>query len=299
MDYMKKLPFTGSGVALVTPFNADGTPNYEKLDEILEMHIANKTDAVIICGTTGESSTMPGDEHLEVIKHAVETVGGRIPVIGGTGSNDTQYAVEFSVEAEKYGCDGVLCVTPYYNKASQKGLIAHYTAIANAIKIPVILYNVPSRTGVNIAVDTLKELAKIDNIVAIKEASGNISYAMKVRSEVPELYMYSGNDDMIVPLMSIGAKGVISVVANILPEETHNICELYLNGETDKSAALQLEMLDLINNLFIEVNPIPVKTAMNLLGYEVGPLKLPLCDMEEKNLEILKKSLKDYGVKKL
>lgn len=296
---MKKLPFTGSGVALVTPFNADGTPNYEKLDEILEMHVANKTDAIIICGTTGEASTMPDDEHLEVIKHTVETIAGRIPVIAGTGSNDTLHAVEFSAEAEKYGCDGVLCVTPYYNKATQKGLIAHYEAIANAIKIPVILYNVPSRTGVSISVETLKELAKIDNIVAIKEASGNISYAMKVRREVPELYMYSGNDDMIVPLMSIGAKGVISVVANILPEETHNICEYYLKGETDKSIALQLEMLDLINNLFIEVNPIPVKTAMNVLGYEVGHLKLPLCDMEEKNLEILKKSLMEYGVKKL
>lgn len=296
---MKKLPFTGSGVALITPFNPDGTPNYEKLDEILEMHIANKTDAVIICGTTGEASTLPDDEHLEVIKHSVETVAGRIPVIGGTGSNDTQHAIDFSVKAEEYGCEGVLCVTPYYNKATQKGLVAHYKAIADSIKIPVILYNVPSRTGVNMSVAALKELAKVDNIVAIKEASGNISYAMQVRREVPELHMYSGNDDMIVPLMSIGAQGVISVVANILPEETHDICELYLKGETDKSLALQLEMLDIINNLFIEVNPIPVKTAMNILGYEVGGLKLPLCDMEEKNFEILKKSLEDYGVKKL
>ncbi len=296
---MKKLPFTGSGVALITPFNPDGTPNYEKLDEILEMHIANKTDAVIICGTTGEASTLPDDEHLEVIKHSVETVAGRIPVIGGTGSNDTQHAIDFSVKAEEYGCDGVLCVTPYYNKATQKGLVAHYKAIADSIKIPVILYNVPSRTGVNMSVAALKELAKVDNIVAIKEASGNISYAMQVRREVPELHMYSGNDDMIVPLMSIGAQGVISVVANILPEETHNICEWYQKGETEKSLALQLDMLDLINNLFIEVNPIPVKTAMNVLGYDVGGLKLPLCDMEEKNLEILKKSLEDYGVKKL
>ncbi len=296
---MKKLPFTGSGVALITPFKADGTPNYEKLDEILEMHIANKTDAIIICGTTGEASTLPDDEHLEVIKHTVETVAGRIPVIGGTGSNNTQHAIEFSEKAEEFGCDGVLCVTPYYNKATQKGLVEHYKAIANSISIPVILYNVPSRTGVNISVAALKELAKVENIVAIKEASGNMSYAMQVRKEVPELYMYSGNDDIIVPLMSIGAKGVISVVANILPEETHNICEYYLNGELDKSLGLQLEMLELINNLFIEVNPIPVKTAMNVLGYDVGGLKLPLCEMEEKNLEILKKSLKDYGVKKL
>ena len=192
-----------------------------------------------------------------------------------------------------------MCVTPYYNKASQKGLIAHFKAIAQAISIPVILYNVPSRTGVSISIPTLAELAKIDNIVAIKEASGDIGYATKIRRRVPELYMYSGNDDMIVPMMSIGSKGVISVVANILPEQTHNICEYYLKGEVEKAMTLQLEMLDVINNLFIEVNPIPVKTAMNVLGYEVGPLKLPLFDMEEKNLEILKNSLKEYGVKKL
>jgi len=296
---VKKLPFTGSCVALITPFNFDGTPNYKKLDEILEMHIKNKTDAVVVCGTTGEASTLPDSEHLEVIKHSVKTVNGRMAVIAGTGSNYTDHAVEFSKKAEEFGCDAVLCVTPYYNKATQKGLVLHYTKIANAISIPVILYNVPSRTGVNISVEALKELAKIENIVAIKEASGNMSYAMKVRREVPELYMYSGNDDLIVPIMSIGGKGVISVVANILPEETHNICEYYLNGEVEKSAKLQLEMLDLINNLFIEVNPIPVKTAMNILGYEVGGLSLPLCEMEEKNLEILKKSLKSYGVKKL
>lgn len=296
---MKKLPFTGSGVALVTPFKADGSPNYEKLRELVEMHIANKTDAIIICGTTGEASTLPDYEHLEVIKKCVEYADGRICVIGGTGSNDTQHAVDFSVKAEEFGCDGVLCVTPYYNKSTQKGLVAHFKAIADAISIPVILYNVPSRTGMTIAIPTLKELAKVDNIVAIKEASGDVGYAMKIRRAVPELYMYSGNDDMIVPMMSIGGKGVISVVANILPEETHNICEYYLNGEVEKAIALQLEMLEVINNLFIEVNPVPVKTAMNVLGYDVGALKLPLCDMEEKNLEILKNSLREYGVKKL
>lgn len=296
---MKKLPFTGSGVAIVTPFKADGSPNYEKLRELVELHIANKTDAIIICGTTGEASTLPDYEHLEVIRKCVEYADGRICVIGGTGSNDTQHAVEFSVKAEEFGCDGVLCVTPYYNKSTQKGLVAHFKAIADAISIPVILYNVPSRTGMTIAIPTLKELAKIDNIVAIKEASGDIGYAMKIRRAVPELHMYSGNDDMIVPMMSIGGKGVISVVANILPEETHNICEYYLNGEVEKAIALQLEMLEVINNLFIEVNPVPVKTAMNVLGYDVGALKLPLCDMEEKNLEILKNSLKEYGVKKL
>lgn len=296
---MKKLPFTGSGVALITPFNPDGTPNYEKLKELVEMHIANKTDAIVICGTTGEASTLSDPDHLEVIGKCVEYSAGRICVIGGTGSNDTKHAIDFSVAAEKLGCDGVLCVTPYYNKASQKGLVAHYKAIADSIKIPVILYNVPSRTGVNISIPALKELAKVENIVAIKEASGDIGYAMKIRREVPELYMYSGNDDMIVPMMSIGGKGVISVVANILPEETHNICQYYLDGKTDEALKLQLDMLDVINNLFIEVNPIPVKTAMNVLGYEVGGLKLPLCDMEEKNLEILKNSLKEYGVKKL
>lgn len=296
---MKKLPFTGSGVALITPFKADGTPDYEKLDELLEMHIANKTDAVIICGTTGEASTLPDDEHLEVIKHAAETVNGRIAVIGGTGSNDTQHAIDFTVKAEEYGCDAVLCVTPYYNKSTQKGLVAHYKAIADAVSIPIILYNVPSRTGVNIAVSTLKELAKIDNIVAIKEASGNIGYVMKIAHEVPELHIYSGNDDMIVPIMSAGGKGVISVVANIMPEETHNICEYYLDGKVSESLKLQLDMLELINTLFIEVNPIPIKTAMNVLGYNVGGLKLPLCDMEEENLNVLKAVLKKYGVKKL
>ena len=299
MFFMKKLPFTGSGVALITPFKEDGTPNYEKLDEILEMHIRNKTDAVIVCGTTGEASTLPDDEHLEIIKYTVKTVAGRIKVIGGTGSNYTNHAVEFSKKAEEFGCDGVLCVTPYYNKATQKGLVEHYKTIANAITIPLIMYNVPSRTGVNISVEALKELAKVENIVAIKEASGNMSYAMRVRSEVPELYMYSGNDDLIVPIMSIGGVGVISVLANIFPEETHNMCEYYVNGETEKSAKLQLDLLDIINTLFIEVNPIPVKTAMNILGYDVGGLKLPLCDMEEKNLEILKKSLKNSGAKKL
>ncbi len=296
---MKKLPFTGSGVALITPFNPDGTPNYEKLKELVEMHIANKTDAIIVCGTTGEASTLSDPDHLEVIGKCVEYAAGRICIIGGTGSNDTKHAIDFSVAAEKLGCDGVLCVTPYYNKSTQKGLVAHYKAIADSIKIPVILYNVPSRTGVNISIGALKELAKVENIVAIKEASGDIGYAMKIRREVPELYMYSGNDDMIVPVMSIGGKGVISVVANILPEETHNICQFYLDGKTDEALKLQLSMLDVINNLFIEVNPIPVKTAMNVLGYDVGGLKLPLCEMEEKNLEILKNSLKEYGVKKL
>lgn len=296
---MKKLPFTGSGVAIITPMFEDGTPNYEKLNELIEMHIANKTDAIVICGTTGEASTLPDDQHLELIRYTVEKVAGRIPVIGGTGSNYTDHAIEFSQKAEEYGCDGILCVTPYYNKTTQKGVVAHFKAIADSVKIPVILYNVPSRTGMSISIPALKELAKVENIVAIKEASGNMSYATQIRREVPELYMYSGNDDLIVPVMSIGGKGVISVVANILPEETHNICEYYENGEVSKALDLQLEMLDVINNLFIEVNPIPVKEAMNILGYEVGPVKLPLCAMEDKNRQILENSLKEYGVKKL
>lgn len=291
----KTLPFTGSGVAIVTPFDGEKT-NYDELGKLLDMHIEKKTDAIVICGTTGEASTMPDEEHLAAIEYTVKRVNGRIPVIAGTGSNHTKHAIELSQKAESLGADGLLVVTPYYNKTTQKGLIAHYTAIANSVKLPIILYNVPSRTGLSFAIPTLKELAKIDNIVGIKEASGNISYVAKVAAEVPELYIYSGNDDMIVPLMSLGAKGVISVVANILPEETHNICAEYLNGNTKSSLELQLKMLNLINNLFIEVNPVPIKTAMNLLGYNVGNLRMPLCEMENSNLEILKKSLTDYGL---
>lgn len=292
----KTLPFIGSGVAIVTPFTENGT-NYDVLGELIEMHISGGTDAIIICGTTGEASTMPDAEHLAAIKYTVEKAAGRIKVIAGTGSNDTAHAVELSKKAEEYGADGLLVVTPYYNKASQKGLIAHYSTIANAVKLPVILYNVPSRTGVNIAIPTLKELAKIENIVAIKEASGNISYTAKVAAEVPELHIYSGNDDMIVPIMSLGGKGVISVVANVLPKETHDICQKYLDGDVSGALALQLKLLNLINTLFIEVNPIPVKTAVRLMGYNVGPLRMPLCDMEEANLEKLKAAMTDCGIK--
>ena len=292
----KTLPFTGSGVAIITPFDGLKT-NYDELGRLIEMHIAKKTDAIIICGTTGEASTMPDEEHLAAIEYTVKKAAGRITVIAGTGSNDTAHAIELTKKAEALGADGILSVTPYYNKTTQKGLIAHFTAIANAVKIPVILYNVPSRTGMSFAIDTLKELAKVENIVAVKEASGNISYAAKVAAEVPELYIYSGNDDMIVPILSLGGKGVISVVANILPEETHNICEYYFNGEVEKSRRLQLDMLDLINKLFIEVNPVPIKTAMNLLGYNAGNLRMPLTDMDEGNLEKLKKALTDFGLK--
>lgn len=294
----KKLPFTGSGVAIVTPFNKDGV-NYDALGSLIEMHIANSTDAIIICGTTGEASTMPDEEHLAVIKYTVEKAAGRIPVIAGTGSNYTDHAVQLSQKAEEFGADGLLQVTPYYNKCTQKGLVKHFTTIAESVRIPVILYNVPSRTGVNISIETLKELSKTENITAIKEASGNISYTAKAAAEVPELYIYSGNDDMIVPVMSLGGKGVISVVANILPKQTHDICRLYIDGDTKASLKLQLSMLDVINSLFCEVNPIPVKTAMNILGYDMGELRMPLCEMESANLEKLKNSLTAFGVKKL
>ena len=291
----KKLPFTGSGVAIVTPFDGDKT-NYDALGELIDFNIENGTDAIIICGTTGEASTMPDSEHLAAIEYTVKKVAKRVPVIAGTGSNETAHAIALSKKAEELGADGLLVVTPYYNKASQKGLVMHFSAIANSVNIPVILYNVPGRTGVNIPIPVLKELAKIDNGVAIKEASGNISYTAKVAAEVPELYIYSGNDDMIVPIMSLGGKGVISVVANIMPKETHQICQYYLDGETDKATKLQLDMLGLINDLFIEVNPIPVKTALRLMGKNVGNLRLPLCDMEEGNLAKLKASMQKHGL---
>lgn len=294
----KVLPFTGSGVAIITPFDGNKT-NYDELGKLIEMHIANKTDAIIICGTTGEASTMPDEEHLAAIEYTVKKAAGRICVVAGTGSNDTAHAVALSKKADALGADALLQVTPYYNKATQKGLVAHFGAVAEAVSIPIILYNVPSRTGVSISIDTLKELAaKYENIVGVKEASGNISYTAKVAAEVPELYIYSGNDDMIVPVLSLGGKGVISVVANIMPEETHNICKYYFDGEVEKSRELQLKMLDLINKLFIEVNPIPVKTAMNMMGFNAGNLRMPLTDMSESNKEALRQSMMNMGLLK-
>lgn len=242
---------------------------------------------------------MPDHEHLSAIEYTVKRVAGRVPVIAGTGSNDTKHAIALTKHAEDLGADAILSVTPYYNKASQKGLIEHFRVIAEAIKIPMILYNVPGRTGMSFSIPTLKELAKIPNIVALKEASGNISYTAKVAAEVPELALYSGNDDMIVPVMSLGGLGVISVVANILPEETHDLCAAFSEGNVEKARQLQLSMLDLINKLFIEVNPIPIKTAMRELGYPVGNLRLPLCEMEEENKKTLMAALSAYGVQKL
>lgn len=291
----KTLPFTGSGVAIVTPFNGE-TTNYDALGELIEWHIAEGTDAIIICGTTGEASTMPDSEHLAAIEYTVKKVAGRIPVIAGTGSNETRHAIELSKRAEELGVDGLLQVTPYYNKTTQKGLIAHFSAIANAVKVPVILYNVPSRTGVNISIPVLKELAKLDNIVAIKEASGNISYTAQVAAEVPELYIYSGNDDMIVPVMSLGGKGVISVLANVMPKETHEMCQKYLDGDCAAATKMQIDMLDLVNTLFIEVNPIPVKTALNLMGKNAGNLRLPLVDMADDTLAKLKAVMQKHAL---
>ena len=291
----KTLLFTGSGVAIVTPFDGYKT-NYDAFGKLIEDQIEKGTDAIIVCGTTGEASTMPDAEHLAAIEFAVKTVNGRIPVIAGTGSNETAHAIELSKKAEELGADGLLQVTPYYNKTSSKGLYEHFKAVAEAVNIPILLYNVPGRTGVNIPVPVLKELAKIPNIVGVKEASGNIGYTAKIAAEIPELYIYSGNDDMIVPVLSLGGKGVISVLANVMPKETHEMCAAFFDGDTEKARELQLKYFDLIKALFIEVNPIPVKTALNLMGFDAGNLRLPLTEMAEENLEVLKASMKKAGL---
>lgn len=293
---MKEPIFTGSAVAIVTPFTETGV-DYEKLEKLIEFHIANSTDCIVVCGTTGESSTMPDEEHKAVIEFTVKTVNKRIPVIAGTGSNDTNHAIELSKYAESVGADGLLIVTPYYNKTTQKGLYIHTKAIADSVKIPIVLYNIPGRTGgLSFSIDTLKKLSEIPNINAIKEATGNLAFVAKVAAET-ELNIYSGNDDIIVPVMALGGKGVISVLANILPKETHDICAEFETGNIIESRELFLKYLDLINKLFIEVNPIPIKTAMNVLGYGVGPLRMPLCDMTDENLAVLKDALKAADVK--
>ncbi|MDR0984183.1 MAG: 4-hydroxy-tetrahydrodipicolinate synthase [Ruminococcus sp.] len=289
--------FKGAGVAIVTPMNEDKTINYEQFEKNIEFQIKNNIDAIIVCGTTGESSTLTDEEHIEVIRFCVDIVKKRKPVIAGTGSNDTAYATELSKSAEEVGADAVLLVTPYYNKTSQRGLVQHFKATAEAINIPTVLYNVPSRTGINIGIDTYKELAKCAKIVAVKEANGDISHIMKVMDAVGgSLDIYSGNDNIIVPMMSVGAVGVISVVANILPNETHNICEAALAGDFKKASDLQLKYLELMDNLFIETNPIPIKAAMNLLGMGAGSMRLPLVDAEDKTVAILKQNLKDLGI---
>ena len=291
--------FTGAGVAIVTPMKENGDVNFEKLGEILEEQIKEGTDSIVICGTTGESSTLTHEELLETIKYTIDKVNKRIPVIAGTGSNCTETAIYLSTEAEKYGADGVLLVTPYYNKATQKGLIEHYTKIANSIKIPVILYNVPSRTGINIQPKTVAYLVEhVENIVGIKEASGDIAQVAEMAALTKgKLDIYSGNDNQIVPLLSLGGKGVISVLSNVAPRFTHDMVEKYLNGDVKGSCDMQLEAMPLISALFSEVNPIPVKAAMNLMGMEVGPLRSPLTEMEEANKEKLKEEMVKFGLK--
>lgn len=290
--------FTGAGVAIVTPMKENGEVNFEKLGEILEEQIAGQTDAIIICGTTGESSTLTHEEHLDAIKYTIDKVNKRIPVIAGTGSNCTQTAIYLSQEAEKYGADGLLLVTPYYNKATQKGLIEHYTAIANSVKLPIILYNVASRTGCNIEPKTAAYLAEhVENIVAIKEASGNISQVAEIAALTQgKMDIYSGNDDQIVPILSLGGKGVISVLSNVAPQYTHDIVAKFMEGKVEESRDMQLKALPLIHALFCEVNPIPVKTALNLMGKEVGPLRMPMTEMEEAHQEVLKKAMEDFGI---
>ena len=291
--------FEGAGVAIITPFHTDGSIDYDKFGEVIEQQIANQTDAIIVCGTTGESATMTHEEHLDVIRYCVKKTAGRIPVIAGTGSNCTETAVFLSQEAEKAGVDGVLVVTPYYNKATQKGLFEHFKIVAESIKVPMILYNIPGRTGgVNILPETVVRLCReVPNIVGVKDATGNISQIAQLMSMAgDDVDLYSGNDDQIVPLLSLGGKGVISVLSNVAPRQTHDICARFFAGDVAGSRKLQLDAIPLCKALFCEVNPIPVKKAMNLMGLQAGPLRRPLTEMEEENAVKLEKAMKDYGI---
>lgn len=290
--------FTGAGVAIVTPFHENGEVNYEKFAALVEFQIENGTDAIIVCGTTGEASTLSHEEHLDVIKYCVEKVAGRVPVIAGTGSNCTETAIYLSQEAEKYGVDGLLLVTPYYNKATQNGLYEHFKMVADSVKVPIILYNVPGRTGCNLAPATVVRLCKdVENIVAVKEASGNISQVAKLMSLADGCVdLYSGNDDQIVPILSLGGKGVISVLSNVAPKQTHDICAKYFEGDVAGSCKEQLRAIELCDALFCEVNPIPVKKALNLMGMEAGPMRRPLSEMEPENAAKLEKAMKNYGI---
>lgn len=294
---MKKTIFTGAGVAIVTPMNPDGSVNYPKFAEMLEFQISGGTDAIIVCGTTGESATLSHTEHTKLIDYCVEKVNGRVPVIAGTGSNDTAYSLELSKEAERSGVDGMLQVTPYYNKTSQAGLIRHFSYIAERVDVPMILYSVASRTGVNITPETCKELSKCPNIVAIKEASGNISQVAQIAALCgDELQIYSGNDDQTVPLMALGGIGTISVLSNIMPKEMHDLCALCLDGKYDEARKLQLSLIDIMNKMFCDVNPIPVKEAMNLMGFGVGQCRMPLAPMSEANLNAVKEVMKIHSL---
>ncbi len=290
--------FTGAGVAIVTPFKENGDVDFERFAVQIEYQIKHGTDAIIVCGTTGEASTLSHEEHLATIKFCVDKVAGRIPVIAGTGSNCTATAIYLSTEAEKYGADGILVVTPYYNKATQKGLIEHFTMIADSVKIPMVLYNVPSRTGVTIQPETIVSLCKnVSNIVGVKDATGNLSSVAKLMAMADGCVdLYSGNDDQIVPIMSLGGIGVISVLSNVAPRQTHDICEKYLTGDVTGSRQMQLDAIELVEALFCEVNPIPVKKAMNLMGMDAGLLRRPLTELEPAHVEQLERAMKAYGI---
>ncbi|MBE6837244.1 MAG: 4-hydroxy-tetrahydrodipicolinate synthase [Ruminococcus sp.] len=296
---MKNTIFTGAAVAIVTPMNADGSVNYDKLGELIDFNIDNGTDAIVICGTTGEGSTLSDQEHVDCIKYAIDKTAKRVPVIAGTGSNDTAYAIKLSKHAEELGADALLVVTPYYNKTSQAGLVRHFTEIADAVNIPMILYSVPSRTGVNIAPETVCKLAEHKNIVAIKEASGNISQIAKIAAICGDkIDIYSGNDDQIVPIMALGGKGVISVLSNCIPQETHDICQLCLENKYDEARTLANKYLEFANDLFIDVNPIPVKEALNIMGFEVGECRLPLIPLSDDARAKLTESMRKIGLVK-
>jgi 4-hydroxy-tetrahydrodipicolinate synthase len=290
--------FRGAGVAIITPFHQDGSVNYEKLEELIEYHCKHQTDSIVICGTTGEASTLTVEEHMDCIRFTIERTRGRIPVIAGTGSNSTRTAIQMSKEAAQAGADGLLLVTPYYNKATQAGLYAHYKAIADEVTVPILLYSVKSRTGMNIEPSTVAKLvADVDNILGVKEASGDLSQVAKIMSLTDgKIDLYSGNDDQIVPMLSLGSKGVISVLSNIAPVETHQICQEFFDGNWEKSRDLQLKAIPLVEQLFCEVNPIPVKKAMNLMGMEVGGLRMPLTEMTEGNAKNLAKAMKEFGI---
>ncbi len=290
--------FKGAGVALATPFKENLEVNYEKLEELVDFHVENGTDCIVVMGTTGEAATVTHEEHLECIKVVIDRTKGRIPVVAGTGSNCTETAVYLSTEACKYGADGLLVVTPYYNKATQPGLIAHYTEIAKKVSVPIIMYNVPSRTGCTIQPETIAKLVKdVDNIVGVKDATGNISFTAKTMQLTEgNIDLYSGNDDQIVPIMALGGIGVISVLSNVAPKKTHDICQAMFDGDVKLGAKLQIEALPLIDALFCEVNPIPVKAALNLMGMKVGDMRMPLTNMEPEHVKILEKAMKDYGI---
>lgn len=292
---MKKTIFTGVGTAIVTPMNADGSINYDEFGKLIEFQIANGADALVVCGTTGEASTMPDEEHLECVGYAVKKVAHRVPVIAGTGANDTAHGIRLSTAAEKLGADALLQVTPYYNKASQRGLVKHFTAIANIVKIPIILYNVPSRTGCNISIDTYKELAKVPNIVATKEASGNMSLAAEIAAYT-DLDIYSGNDDQVMPILSLGGKGVISVTSNLMPKEKHDEVALFNAGKQAEALAIQAKILAFEKALFMDVNPIPVKEALNIMGFKAGECRLPLCSMSDEQINKLRSTMEPLGL---